>query len=44
VGDLRDQTFGLWLGQSQAAAVDFGDLARLKTRFAPSEPTLISGC
>ena len=40
--DLRDKTFGLVLANRQAAVVDFGDLGGFKTRFAPSEPTLIS--
>jgi hypothetical protein len=40
--DLHDKTFGLVLANRQAATVDFGDLGGFRTRFAPSEPTLIS--
>jgi alpha-mannosidase len=39
---MHDKTFGLVLANRQAAAVDFGDMGGFKTRFAPSEPTLIS--
>ena len=39
---LGDKASGIVLANRQAAAVEFGDIGGFKTRFAPSEPTLIS--